>query len=645
VKLTARGAPEWRVRFTPAEVGSYRAQLQARDRDGSTASEPRPFTVTPSAHPGFVRVSRDDPHYFAFDDGTPFVPIGHDVPLGLPDVRACFPRMQAHGENATYFILCPYDLSFEWAQLGVYDLERAARLDRVIDAARDHGIYLKLSFDVHDALRPSAWWGTNPYNAARGGPCPAPNDFFTDPTAWSHYAKRVRYLAARWGYSPNLMAWEPVAELDGATFFGGMEGWGYPHRAGGEAISAMLAAFLQKLAAHLQTVDPYGRLFTTSYGGDTSDDRHWRLPEVAYTQIHCYDSADPSLTLSRWARELTTAYAKPMMITEFGPGIEGPLPGVDPEAINLHNGIWASLLGGAAGCALNWHWWYVHDWDLYRHYAPLRTFALGIDWPREGFRPAAVEVRMPAGERLLEVETTVKTRGGFGDVTEAEFALGPDGTLAGTALPPEFALARGRGEKRVSPRFVTAFPRPSRLLAEVRDVCPDAQLTFRVDGQPIRTVDLPARNVPGKLSWQDPTYQLWVCRYDEAYGVDIPAGRHVVEVENSDPGQSWVQVRGYRFVRTDPLGLQVLGLAGRRSVLLWVHNPESVWQRWDQPTPAAITGATLAVACLDAGQWRVEWLDPWTGKTAVVGTVSPRDGAVEIPVPPLQRDLACRVLR
>jgi hypothetical protein len=60
------------------------------------------------------------------------------------------------------------------------------------------------------------------------------------------------------------------------------------------------------------------------------------------------------------------AYAKPMMITEFGPGIEGPAPGLDPEAINLHNGIWASLLGGSAGCALNWHWWYVHDRDLYR---------------------------------------------------------------------------------------------------------------------------------------------------------------------------------------------------------------------------------------------------------------------------------------
>jgi len=559
----------------------------ARDRTGEAKSETVQFRAAPSASRGFIRVSRDDPRYFAFDDGTPFVPIGHDVPLGLPDVRACYPRMKAHGENATYFILCPYDLSFEWSRLGVYDLERAARMDRVIEAAEHNGIYMKLSFDVHDALRPSSWWGTNPYNAAMGGPCASPNDFFTHPLAWSYYAKRIRYLVARWGYSPNIMAWEPVAELDGATFFGGYEGWGYPTRAGGDAISIMLEGFLRKLAAHLRTLDPYGRMFTTSYGGDTSDDRHWRMPEVAYTQIHCYDTADPSETLSRWARDLSDRYRKPMMITEFGPGTEGPVEGMDPLAINLHNGIWASLLGGSAGCALNWHWWYVHDWNLYRHYAPLSKFTKGIDWPREKFRPAQVTVRVPDQRRTIEVETAVQTRGGFGDVTVADFRIRPDGALIGTDLPPAFTLARGRSEKRISPRFHTNFTRPSRFVVDVREVCPDARLTITLDGRPVRNIALPARNVPGKLSWKDPTHDIWVCRYDQAHSIEVPAGRHIIEVENSHPGTSWVQVRAYRFVRREPAGLRVIGLEGRRSVLLWVLNRESVWERWRKPTPPA----------------------------------------------------------
>jgi hypothetical protein len=92
-------------------------------------------------------------------------------------------------------------------------------------------------------------------------------------------------------------------------------------------------------------------------------------------------------------------------------------------------------------------------------------------------------------------------------------------------------------------------------------------------------------------------------------------------------------------------GLRVIGLAGRQSVLLWVQNRESVWQRWNQPRPAAITGATLSVDGLGTGERRVEWLDPWSGKTLSAGTASPRAGIVVLEVPPLQRDLACRVLR
>jgi hypothetical protein len=644
VILTTTGQPEWRVRFTPTEIGEYRLRIVARDRTGEATSAPVSFTVAPSASRGFVRVSRDDPRYFAFEDGSPYVPIGHDVPLGLSDVRACFPRMRAVGENATYFILCPYDLSYEWDRLGVYDLERAARIDRVIDEARRNGIYMKLSFDVHDAFRPSSWWGTNPYNAANGGPCASPNDFFTDPVAWSHYAKRIRYLVARWGYSPHIMAWEPVAELDGATFFGGYEGWGYPTRAGGEAISIMLEAFLRKLAAYLRTLDPYDRMFTTSFGGDTSDDRHWRMPEVAYTQIHCYDTNDPSETLSRWARDLTRRHRKPMMITEFGPGTEGPVEGIDPHAINLHNGIWASLLGGSAGCALNWHWWYIHDWNLYRHYAPLSAFTKGIDWPRERFRPLSAVVRAPTRGRLITVSTTIHTRGGFGDVKVADFVVGPDGWLVGSVPPPAFTLGRGRPEARIKPRFHTAFPRSSRMLFTVREVCPDARLTVRIDDKTVRTIELPARHVPGKLSWQDPTHGLWVCRYDQEYGVDLPAGRHVVEVENSHPGSSWVQVTSYRFVRREPAGLRVIGLSGRRSVLFWLLNQESTWDRWDSPAPEPITGATVEIGGLSAAPRLVEWTDPWTGRTIRTSVMTPRNGRLTLSVPPIRRDLACRVL-
>ncbi|HJN15427.1 MAG TPA: DUF5060 domain-containing protein [Armatimonadota bacterium] len=645
VKLVPSGEPEWRVRFTPAETGRYTARLSATDGSGGALSEPLEFTVKPSKKPGFVRISEDDPHYFVFDNGTPFLPIGHDVPLGLPDVRECFPKMRANGENATYFILCPYDLSFEWDTLGVYDLEKAARIDRVFEAARENGIYLKLSFDVHDAWRASGWWAKSPYNATRGGPCASPNDLYTSPEAWDYYQKRIRYLSARWGHSTNMMAWEPVAELDGATVLGGIEGWGYTRRAGGDQVSAMLVPFLKKLAAHLDSIDPYDRLFTTSFGGDTSDDAHWSLPEVQYTQIHCYDPADPSETLSRWARDLTARYDKPMMVTEFGPGLDGPAPGIDPEGINLHNGIWASLLGGSAGSALNWHWEFIDAFDWYHHFRPLRAFATGIDWPREGFRPADLATQTPDQGRAMEVSTTITGLGGFGDVSVEEYPVRADGSLAALTPPPEFLLARDRSERRICPRFVVDFPRASTFAVDVRQVCPGARLELRVDDALVRAVDLPAEDVPGKTSVLDPTWDLWVCDYNETFSIDVPAGRHEIQVENAETNGSWIQVKGYQFIRQEPVSLQAIGLAGQSSVLVWVRNRESVWYNWDRPMPPAVTGAKLVLRGVPEGRLRVEWLDAWTGRRLRRATVVASGGTVTLDIPPVRRDVACRLRR
>jgi len=645
IKLEPKGKPKWRVRFTPVETGRYRVVVSARQAGQSVAAEPQEFEVTPSDLPGFIRVSKDDPHYFVFDNGTPFFPLGHDVPWGLADVRAYFPKMKAHGENATYFILCPWDLSFEWKELGVYDLERAARLDRVFEAARQNGIYVKLSFDIHDALRPSRLWNENPYNAARGGPCAGPNDYWTDPAAWEHYRKRVRYIAARWGYSPNLMGWEPVAELDGATQCGEGEGWGYPKRAGGEAVSALLTQFLRKLGQELKTLDPYGRLFTTSYGGDTSDDNHWKLPEVQYLQIHCYDPADPAETLSRWAKDLTSRYQKPMMITEFGWGVHGPGVGVDPEGIALHNGIWASVTSGSAGGALNWWWQVIDARNLYRHFPPLRAFIAAIDWPHEGFQPAQVELRVPDQGRTTEVATVITGLGGFGDVDGNTYPVHADGTLGVVAKPPAFLLAKGRTEKRTAPKFLVEFPRPSTFAVDVGKVCPDARLEIRLDGKVARTVELPVENVRGKPSTYDDKHKLWVCQYDEPFDIDVPAGRHVIEVENAHPNFSWINARGYNFARQEPVTLRALGLTGRRTTILWIQNRDSLWTNWNKPTPTAITGAQLTLRGLTAGPRRVEWWDTWTGKLLRTAEVEPRDGAVTLDLPPVVRDVACRILQ
>jgi PKD repeat protein len=70
------GRASWRLRFSPQETGTYTVSLRAQDASGSTQVAVGSFTATAPTRRGFIRVSRNDPRYFEFSNGTLYYPIG-----------------------------------------------------------------------------------------------------------------------------------------------------------------------------------------------------------------------------------------------------------------------------------------------------------------------------------------------------------------------------------------------------------------------------------------------------------------------------------------------------------------------------------------------------------------------------------------
>ncbi len=636
------GAPGWRVRFTPTEVGTYRYTMQARDKTGEARTDERTLQVRPSADPGFVRVSKRDPHYFEFDNGRPFFTIGHDVPAEVQDALEFFPKMQAAGENCTYVIMYPDRLAIEWKKLGRYDQRAAAALDWYLTWAEQHGIYLKLSFDEHCVNRPSAMWNANPYNAANGGPCPGVNDFYTSAEARKLYRQRLRYVVARWGYSPHVMAWEYFAENDGATALGDREGWGYPTQQGGEAVSAMLVQWLREMSACVRGQDPYAHLITESFGSGVSDPNVWAMPEIEYTQIHQYSVPDVAGALSEWCLRLTREYAKPMQVTEFGWMVENTGPSVDPDGACLHHGIWATMASGSAGTAMTWWCQRVDDLNLYYHFRALANFAQDIDWTGEGFRPLQAVVRIPKPDHYTEV--TLPARGPFSGATVTRFTVARDGTVNDPGQVPQTLLARGRAEPRTVPEFQVNYPEAGKFTLHVDSVSPDALLEVQVDGQLALRKALPAENVEGKPCVFDERWKVWRCQYDEDFGVDVPAGKHTVRLENAHEGFSWIRIDSYRLTAYAPPTLRALGLAGRSLSFLWLQNQESAW--WNAgpgQRPRAITGASVEVPVAADGAYSLEWWDTYKGIVVRKEKVAAKGKTLVVPLPPLERDVAVKV--
>ncbi|MEA4884877.1 MAG: DUF5060 domain-containing protein [Clostridia bacterium] len=383
--LTKAGQPVWKVRFTPTEVGIWQCAVRAKDRTGQVESDVMPFMANDTWDPGFVRVSCANPRMFEFDNGSPAFLIGQNVAWydarGTAAYDKWFREMSGNGANYARIWLASWGFAPEWqnTRLGNYDArqDRAYQLDHVFELAEEKGIYLMLCLISHGQFgtRVDSEWACNPYNAKNGGPLAQPVDFLTDPESIRLFEQKVRYIAARWGYSTHLFSWEWWNEVDLTD---------------GLSNDALLKPWVKEMTAYMRSVDPYSHLISLSYAGaGASGGSVWDMPEISYCQVHDYSNTAWGAFFGGTVDKLSE-YGKPVLFAEFGVPSKEP---IDPSGIHLHDGLWAGLTSGSAGTGMLW-WWdsYVEPNDLYPQYAGLARFVAGEPLNTEEFTQSRIEV-------------------------------------------------------------------------------------------------------------------------------------------------------------------------------------------------------------------------------------------------------------
>jgi len=394
--IRANGEPSWRARFTPTETGSWTTVARIPARRLETA--PVTFQVRASENPGFVRVHPQNPRYLAFDDGTFFFPIGANMGwwsgagTALGDYHKWMTSFAVNGGNTIRVWMAEWSFGIEWNNTGLGDytnrLGKAWLLDEIFRMAEERDIYIVLVlFNCADF---NNWqtngWNGNPYNAARGGPLERPQDFATDPEARAYLQRRLNYIVNRWGYSPNLLAWEWWNEVNLTPIS-----------------DEALIPWLQETTAYLRERDVNQHLTTNSYAIKYLSPT-WDLPELDIIQRHEYatqvDTLDRDLA-GRAAEDLRilaeSAPPKPILLGEFGYGIESTPDDVERSGIHLHNGLWSTTFVGYAGSGMYWFWdTYLDAYHQWRHFAPLREFLAGEDLTTyEPFSP--LRINRPQG--------------------------------------------------------------------------------------------------------------------------------------------------------------------------------------------------------------------------------------------------------
>jgi hypothetical protein len=632
------GAPSWRARFTPTASGAHRWRAFVKDAAGTRAlGDAVAFTVADGPRHGFVRIDARDGRFLRHDDGTPFVPVGHNVAwedgtgLGTVFWERTFSRMAAAGENWTRVHHVHYHdgQSLEWTPnhtgyyqgLGRYSLELAWKLDRIVDAAERHGIAMQFvilnNVVLNTQLTPQ--WDGNPYNARNaGGFLDRPEQFFADPRARKVFKRLLRYLVARYSHSPAILAWELVNEA---------------YLVDGFATSAQVRADVidwhREMSEYLRAIDPARHLVTTGSAEDARLDALWSLPAIDLVQFHNYRPQQIAAFASDIAR--LRSLGKPVLIGEFGVDDQmaetrvASLPEPERtqlrEALPLHNGIWAASMLNSG--AMLW-WWdrYIDALDLYGRFTPLARFWAGEDPAARALAPAAVAVR--GGPRA----TTTSARPGIGDFwavsTQRAFTVAADGTVPGIEGLSVWLQGAGHAARRTDPAFTLTLATPGRFRVAVQEVSPySAAVEVRVDGAPVFAASYAGGAPPFEIA------------------VPLAAGTRTVQLVNT--GNDWLKIERFDFDGVDIPVLTVIGQLGPGGGYLWVWDRDSDYHRTHH---GVVSGASLVLSGLADGAYAIEVWPTRAGTGPLETRRSTSSGGVfELALPAFERDLALKVRR
>ncbi|HPK02736.1 MAG TPA: DUF5060 domain-containing protein [Candidatus Sumerlaeota bacterium] len=412
------GDAVWRIRFTPEQSGVYRlAGVTRRTSSGRHELEaalqtPAAYGVRQAPAPGFVRRLASDPSRFGLDGTRPWYPFGMNVAWHAEDqFPLCFARMSEAGMNWSRVWMVHWaGLNLDWFmrgdKLGQLDLEVARRWDRIIESAEQHNIRFQLVLQHHGQVSTfvNSNWHDHPWSRARGGFLAHPAEFFTHPRALELTRRKYRYIVARWGYSPAVMAWELFNEVEYTNGYLGAKVKRWidhfvdlgQHFAGADGHA--VAEWHAEMAALLRSVDVHRHLVTTS----AAEPEHPLWESMDYLQGHCYrhdmlgavsaipDGADPE---------------RPFFWGEIGDHNMAYPDKADGRYTRAM--LWAGLMSGAAGAAQIWAWDRVEALDLYRDFAAAAAFIRAGDF---------------AGRRLTRQPVQVEPAPGA-DATAGPFAM------------------------------------------------------------------------------------------------------------------------------------------------------------------------------------------------------------------------------
>lgn len=379
-------ADQWKVRFSPGETGVYTYQLFVEDAGALGVSANGNFTVTESEHPGWIKPSTINPHYFTHDDGSTFYGVGVYSPWRNDMER--FDKFAEHDAN----LFAIWDITYGGfvngtglieEELGRYNQLKVGRIDSMLCILEERKIQLMYAIWPHDLFSKTVWaarWSQNPYSQLVDA-----DDVYSDSLVWEYQKKKYRYMIARFSHSRSMGIWELINEMNGT------DAWAHGR-------TQECYDWVEKCTHYFQENDPYRHPVTASFSGGFTEYREELYDRIDIPNIHVYpaqgwkkeypqDTMRSAMFNYGWAsKRFWDNFEKPAIFGEAG----ADLAYYSPEEKNYHTAyhhqLWVSLCNGLAATPIWWDYPVLtdEDWDQLKH---LAGFVSDLDLANQLYEP------------------------------------------------------------------------------------------------------------------------------------------------------------------------------------------------------------------------------------------------------------------
>jgi hypothetical protein len=360
---------------------------------------------------GYIGISKENPAYFQFSDGTPYIPIGINMisPGGkyrnnpdsaLYEMGQWMKALSDNGGNYIRVWLSSPFWDIEDQKAGQYSDEKARRIDSLVAMARRYHIRIKMTFEHFRSLtleeNNQPWAVKAVYHRSNGGPLDSIRQYLSTDEGKKLFTDKLDFYKERYGSDTIFFGWELWNEMNAVrgkqddVFFSWNE--------------LMLNETKQRFPENL---------VMQSLGSFDADrvrpvyKKMMLLPGNQVAQVHRYLDLGADLETCRMPMDIICSSAiqeirsynpgKPVILAETGavePRHSGPSKfyPADTAGILLHDILFAPFFSGSAGAGMSWHWdAYVEKNNLWFQFGRFSEAIKGINPLEEGFAVSTAE--------------------------------------------------------------------------------------------------------------------------------------------------------------------------------------------------------------------------------------------------------------